>query len=126
MENCKISARLHLITNIGSKNRHLLIFKAISSSDEEKVRKKSTAKVQVKNVSGGKKGTTVAPLKAKGITKNKKKKTTSKSSLPTTNEVQEMPMTVIEVENFITSYFVGNAIYARLFKRIKTTPLLIK
>jgi len=43
--------------------------------------------VQVKKVSGGKKGTTVAPLKAKGITK--KKKTTPKSSLSQTNEVQE-------------------------------------
>jgi len=75
--------------------------------DGEKVRKKSTAKVQVKKVSGGKKGTTVAFLKSKGTTKKKKKKTTPKSSLTTTNKVQEMPMTVIEGENFITSTFVG-------------------
>jgi len=55
-------------------------------SDGQKVRKKSTAKVQVQKVSGGKKGTTVASFKEKVTTKKKKKQ---KSSLAKMNELQE-------------------------------------
>jgi len=51
----------------------------------------------VQKVSKGKKGTTVAPVKAKGTTKKKKKNVPPKSSK--TNEVQEIPTTVIDGEN---------------------------
>jgi len=62
-------------------------------TDGQKVRKKSTAKVQVQKVSGGKKGTTSAPIKAKATTKKKKKKVTTKKTLKkSNNDVQESPL----------------------------------
>jgi len=71
----------------------VILIKAIISSDGQKVRKKSTAKVQVQKASGRKKGTTSAPIKAKATTKKKKKKVTTKNSLQkSNNDVQELPL----------------------------------
>jgi len=70
--------------------------------DGEKVRKKTTSKVQVQKVKGVKKGATSAPVKAKSTTKKKKKKgtptsTTTKSSLAkNTSEVQETTLPLID------------------------------
>jgi len=72
-------------------------------SDGQKVRKKSTAKVQVQKVSGGKKGATSAPVKAKATTKKKKKKGTTKSSLSkSNNEVQDSTVIDGEYKSFLT------------------------